>query len=273
MLNHLSLFTGIGGFDLAAEWAGFTTVAMCEPLPYNQAVLHKHWLTTPIFNYIQDITEESCVANAIPSVDLITGGFPCQPFSHAGQEKGIDDERYLWPEYLRIIKQERPRWVVAENVRGLIKHALDDVLWDLDSAGYATRTYLLPVSAAGAPHERKRVYIVAHTNSPRLSRRILTGNSTDQKHLGPNSEPITGTRIPQPCVGRATHRFPGWLDGTYWPADKTRPQKEWEEPRLAHSIPRRKDRIIGLGNSVSPIIVYPILKWIHKQLQEEYIHD
>ncbi len=162
-LTHFSLFTGIGGLDLAAEWAGFETVGQVERADYQYRVLQKHWPNVPKWRNIEDVTihtiREAGIEHA-PTV--LSGGFPCQPFSCAGQRRGAEDDRYLWPEMLRVVQELRPAWVVGENVAGIINLALDDVLTDLERAGYACRTFLLPAAGVGAPHMRDRAFIVAN---------------------------------------------------------------------------------------------------------------
>lgn len=157
-MNHLDLFSGIGGFALAAEWCGITTIGFSEIDPYASEVLRKHWPSIKNYGDIRTITRTT-----IPhQVDLITGGFPCQPFSTAGKQRGRDDPRDLWPEMFRVIKEFRPRWVIGENVAGFIKMELDRTLTDLENEGYTVRAFIIPACAVGAPHRRDRVWIVAH---------------------------------------------------------------------------------------------------------------
>ena len=171
-MKHLDLFSGIGGFALAAAWAGFETIGFAEVDPFCSQVLHKHWPHVRNFGDVKTIS-------AMENITLITGGFPCQPFSSAGKRKGREDDRHLWPEFNRIIHAIKPTWVVAENVTGIIDLELDNVLDDLETAGYETGTYIIPASAIGAPHRRERVWIVAHFLCERCDIRMYPGKERD----------------------------------------------------------------------------------------------
>ena len=153
-LKLLDLFSGIGGFSLGLErTGGFETVAFCEYDEKAQLVLKKHWPDVPIFKDVRDMNYEG-------SVDIISGGYPCQPFSVAGKQKGKEDDRHLWPAMFSLIKKHRPSWVIGENVAGHISLGLDDVLADLESEGYGARTFCIPACAVDAKHRRDRVWII-----------------------------------------------------------------------------------------------------------------
>lgn len=278
--THLSLFSGIGGLDLAAEWAGFETVGQCEWADYPTKVLEKHWPNVPRWRDIRTLTKESFYERTgLRTADVISGGFPCQPFSVAGKRRGKDDDRYLWPEMLRVIKELRPAWVVGENVAGLVSMALDQVLSDLESVGYQTRAFVIPACAVDAPHRRDRAAIVAYTESDRLQgfgttrqqerrTRSEKGKFERRCHVHytvPDADDWSGfvrRERELPAVestgscGRnhsgGTSEYGGW---EWWPAEP-------DVGRVAHGIPSRVDRLKCLGNAVVPQQFYPIFQAI-----------
>jgi len=159
-LRVLDLFSGIGGFSLGLErTGGFETVAFCEYDDFPRRVLKKHWPDTPCFPDVRTLKGSDIDA----TVDVICGGYPCQPFSSAGKRQGAADDRHLWPEFMRLVAELRPAWVIGENVAGHISMGLDDVLADLEAEGYACRTFVIPACAVGASHRRDRVWTVAHS--------------------------------------------------------------------------------------------------------------
>jgi len=193
-MRHLDLFSGIGGFALAAGWVwgnSHKIVAFCEIDKFCQKVLKKHWPAVPICEDIRNLTNEKIIANATgkrlcrrcenrteqqssmpgqdtaedEQIDLLTGGFPCQPFSCAGKRRGKDDDRALWPEMLRVIKAVKPQWVIGENVAGFVNMALEECCLDLEMEGYEVQPYIIPACAVNAPHRRDRVWIIAHNGN------------------------------------------------------------------------------------------------------------
>lgn len=254
-LTHLSLFSGIGGLDLAAEWAGFETVGQCEWADYPTKVLEKHWPTVPRWRDIRTLTGEDFYARTgLRTVDVISGGFPCQPFSTAGKRKGKDDDRFLWPEMLRVIKELRPTWIVGENVAGIVTMELDRVLSDLEAIGYTVQAFIIPACAVDAPHRRDRVFILAYANGG-----AVRNDSEDRK------TPIR--EIDQTLnAGLACREEKNGLDPQKpgVPAsDICRWATEPDVGRVAHGVPYRVDRIRCLGNAVVPQQAYPIFTAIH----------
>ncbi|WP_343206925.1 DNA (cytosine-5-)-methyltransferase [Brevibacillus brevis] len=171
----LSLFAGIGGIDLAAHWAGIETVAFCEIEPFCQNVLQKHWPSVPIFDDVRSINKQQLIEKGVigdeRSIDIICGGYPCQPFSTAGERLGEKDDRHLWPEMFRLIKELRPTWILGENVDGHVTLGLDTVLADLEREGYSTRAFIIPACGVNAPHRRYRIFVVAYSGYKQPSRR------------------------------------------------------------------------------------------------------
>ncbi|SCA87167.1 DNA cytosine methyltransferase [Bacillus glycinifermentans] len=170
-MKSIELFAGIGGIALAAEWAGIETVAFCEREPFCQKVLQKNFPGVPIFDDVctlnRQLLEEKGVIEPGGTIDIISGGFPCQPYSIAGKRKGKEDDRDLWPEMFRIIKELRPTWVVGENVANFANMELDRTLFDLESAGYKGQSFIIPACAVDAKHRRDRTFVVAYSDHKR----------------------------------------------------------------------------------------------------------
>lgn len=262
-MTHLSLFSGIGGLDLAAEAAGFETVGQCEWADYPTKVLEKHWPDVPRWRDIRTLTEKSFYEKTgWRTVDVISGGFPCQPFSVAGQRRGEEDDRYLWPEMLRVIQEIRPAWVVGENVAGIVNMALDTVLSDLENIGYSCQAFIIPACAVDAPHRRDRCAIVAYASGKGLQRLQQPG-ALDE-----------GEQQPESCgsTGKCGEAFRD-ADGGRRERIKRREyvqliekRRFWTtEPnvgRVVNGVPNRVDRVKCLGNAVVPQQFYPIFKAI-----------
>ncbi len=196
-LKHLDLFSGIGGFSLGLEaTGGFETVAFCDIEEFPRKVLQKHWPGVKQYEDIKELNYEKLKTDGLLPIDIITGGYPCQPFSVAGRKKGEKDPRHLWPEYFRLIKELRPTWVIGENVSGHIKLGLDTVLENLESEGYSVRTFSISAASIGANHQRERIWIVANTNSSgnkgKKSRSIGKENEKEKRDRQVNST----TRFP-----------------------------------------------------------------------------
>jgi len=245
-MTHLSLFTGIGGLDLAAEWAGFETVGQCEFADYPTKVLEKHWPDVPRWRDIRTLTKESFYERTgLKTVDVISGGFPCQPFSVAGKQKGKGDDRYLWPEMLRVIRELKPRWVIGENVPGIIKIAGRTVCEDLEREGYAVAVFNYEAAAVGAPHRRDRLFFLADSQRLRLEINVQKSGNYRQS--------ASGTLVDD-CFAGTLQK-----DGRLWPSES-------RICRVVNGIPHWVDRLRCLGNAVVPQQAYPIFKAIAEVL-------
>jgi len=164
-MKHGSLFSGIGGFDLAAEWMGWENIFHCEIAEFPRKILNHYW---PNADCHEDI-KKTDFTKYHGTVDIISGGFPCQPYSAAGKRLGKEDDRHLWPEMLRVIWEVKPQWVVGENVRGLLNWnggmVFHEVCADLENIGYEIQSFIIPASGVNAPHQRERLWIIAHSTS------------------------------------------------------------------------------------------------------------
>ena len=188
--RHGSLFSGIGGFDLAAQWMGWDNVFHCEWNDFGQRVLKHYWPNAESFG---DITKTD-FTKYHGTIDIISGGFPCQPYSAAGKRLGKEDDRHLWPEMLRAIREISPRYVVGENVRGLTNWnggmVFDEVQADLEAEGYQVTPFLLPACAVGAPHRRDRVWFVAYRDQC-TTRSSGKSSKTERNGCNNNDEPCS----------------------------------------------------------------------------------
>ena len=189
-LKVLDLFSGLGGFSLGLERTGhFETVAFCDNDKFSKLILDKHWKGKKVYEDVREITKEKLIADGIELPDVVTGGFPCQPFSVAGKQKGTSDDRHLWPEMFRIIKALKPRIVVGENVRGIVNiqdgMVFETVCTDLEDEGYEVQAFNIPAAGVGAPHRRERIWFVATLGDPKHD-----GSSTDK--IGRRNEEAYG---------------------------------------------------------------------------------
>ncbi len=185
-LKILDLFSGLGGFSLGLERTGnFETIAFCDNDKYSNLVLQKHWKGVKIYNDVKEITKEKLESDGVELPDIITGGFPCQPFSVAGKQKGTSDDRHLWPEMFRIIQELKPRWVIGENVKGLVNlqdgMVFETVCTDLEGEGYEVRAFNIPAAGVGAPHRRERIWIVAHAKRYNKTDKIRRSDEEERR--------------------------------------------------------------------------------------------
>jgi DNA (cytosine-5)-methyltransferase 1 len=193
-MKHGSLFSGIGGFDLAAEWAGYENIFHCEWNPFGQRVLKHYWPNAISYD---DITKTDFTIHR-GKIDLLSGGFPCQPYSNAGKRKGKEDERHLWPEMLRAIWEIHPRFIVGENVSGLVNWnggmVFDEVQDELEAEGYQVTPFLLPAASVNAPHKRERVWFIAYADHARadLGVRSKPERETENKRREEHSQSESG---------------------------------------------------------------------------------
>ena len=301
-MRHIGLFEGIGGFSLAARWMGWNTIAWCEINPFGQKVLKHHF---PNATGHSDIKETDFTIYR-GKCDILTGGFPCQPYSVAGKRKGKEDERHLWPEMLRVIGEVQPTYVVGENVSGLISWdgglVFHEVQTDLEAKGYEVQPFVLPACAKNAPHRRDRVWFVAYSNSCRNNRtegskngiwkqsdkeqsgdrgamqinrlsdeRIATNpQCIGQQGQGQYQQPINSTedRNGQTDWFNSSHEINDW---TNWPTQSPICSGDDGLPTGLAGITfskHRQESIKGYGNAIVPQIVLQIFKAI--QEMEDY---
>ena len=262
-LTHGSLFTGIGGFDLAAHWSCIETLWQVEKDKYCQDLLNKHFPQTPLFDDVKAVGKVE-----LNPVSIISGGFPCQPFSHAGKRKGQTDDRYLWPEMLRIIKELQPNYVIGENVPGIITMALDEVLDSLENEGYHNEVFVLPACGIGAWHKRDRVWIISY----RKDRFGATTKQEQDKYWKTVESQIEVLSNSGSWGHEESGTFGQSFDSKMIPTWETAQPSDgclsniWEsEPnvgRVAHGVSKRMDRIKGLGNSIVPQLAYILFQSI-----------
>ena len=297
MLKHGSLFSGIGGFDLASDWMGWENVFHCEWNPFGQRVLKYYWPNSISHN---DITKTDFSIYR-GEIDILTGGFPCQPYSTAGRRLGKNDDRHLWPEMLRAIREIKPRWVVGENVRGLVSWnggmVFEEVQADLESEGYEVQPFILPAASVNAPHLRQRVWFVAHSMCIRLEHSKETGNISEGKGKactegsessesfeanGINEYVTDSSIIGQECrEERRCSKEKSQPDDKQFEGCDKLPRADFEMFPSVHPLchgddglsdrldsitfPKwRKESIMAGGNAIVPQVVYQIFKTIEK---------
>ena len=264
-MKHLDLFSGIGGFALATErvWPNIEHI-FCEIDPFCQEVLKKHWPNSKIYGDIKELTKSKFTSNTgskeslwlhqqprpksieTGDVHILTGGFPCQPFSQAGRRKGKEDDRYLWPGMFRVIREFQPDWIIVENVVGIISMVLDEVCLDLENEGYEIQPFIIPAVAVNAPHRRDRVWIVANSK--------LTSDSTES---GLERRSYKRERSVRQSSRIRRHKRPDWNEN--WLKVATR------LCRVDDGLPRRLDRnprLKALGNAIVPQVAEEILRAI-----------
>ena len=266
MKNHIGLFEGIGGFSLAARWQGWETIAWVENDPFCQQILKKNFKNAKAYGNIKEF-------NGLPyrgKIDIITGGFPCQPFSHAGKRKGTEDDRFLWPEMLRVIREVQPAWVVGENVGGLLSmedgETLSRILSDLEGEGYQVQSFVIPACAVEAPHRRDRIWIIANADNTGNGA-SKSENNTQPKYSGQN------VNAPNATSERLERRFGESIQrNSNGSSNANQFQGKWYEVatkfcRVDDGVPRRldkfrKERLKALGNAIVPQVAYEIFKSI-----------
>ena len=313
--THLDLFSGIGGFAIAAQSNGYQTIGFCEKEPYAQQILKERF--GAVLADAKKLQRNGCEHNAgsdsqkrgqvsqsgngsgptlhpdiftlngadYAGVDLLTGGFPCQPFSVAGKRLGKADDRAIWPEMLRVIQEARPTWIIGENVAGIVTMELDNILSDLEALGYSAWPLVIPACAVDARHRRDRVWIVAYSmrdgrNERRAEREGQRGRTT---HIsaGASSEDVAHAdqrtersqpehaehqqhrgRQLEPSIRRVADGLPEGLDGgggvCQWP------EEDHNTPRVSTCVGNRAHRLRGLGNSICPPVAEEIIRAIRE---------
>ena len=283
--THLDLFSGIGGFAIAAQNCGYETVAFCEKEKYAQQILKErfgavladaesgnaiHYESKQKRRPPAKSENRSGAPRLHPNiftlngddyagVDLLTGGFPCQPFSVAGKRKGAADERALWPEMLRVIDGAKPAWIIGENVAGIVTMELDNILSDLEGIGYSAWPLVIPACAVDARHRRDRVWIVAHAGH--LCGRGRAESAGQERAETSNNGQNDGDAKRPRCEGD-DHNAKSSRGIQHELAESVRWEPEPELGRVAHGIPNRAHRLRGLGNAIVPQVAYEIIRAI-----------
>ncbi len=279
MMRHIDLCSGIGGFALGFEWAGLSRPAMfCDIEPWSRKILAKHWPDVPIEEDVKVLANEPEKISAGGRDTILTAGYPCQPFSQAGKRLGAEDDRHIWPHIREIVAQKRPAWCVFENVYGHVSMGLDQVLLDLETDLFAARCFIVPACGVDAPHRRDRVWIVARnvadTNDPRnrtqqhdtdAERQAASKRRQEQSQPQSSrySENVANTDSQRGCGWNASREDAGYArKSPRGQGDYPGRVETWKpEPpvgRVANGVPRRVDRLKGLGNAIVPKIAMQI---------------
>jgi DNA (cytosine-5)-methyltransferase 1 len=288
-MTHGSLFSGIGGFDLAAHWMGWDNTFHCEWNPFGQKVLKHHFPNSISYN---DITKTDFSIHE-GRIDILTGGFPCQPYSSAGERLGKADERHLFPEMLRAIKEIKPTWVIGENVRGLVSWegglVFHEVCSDLEREGYEVQPFLIPAAAKDAPHKRERIWFIAYSklhkdrysNNGRSKqeegdlRRGKESNVPDSLYsdgISTNTNGIGSSWRNSETIGevRQEKQFEAQYSSKGWQSFPTTPCIRGGDDGLSHELDSIsvskwcKESIKGYGNAIVPQVAHEIFKTIEK---------
>ncbi len=290
-MTHGSLFSGIGGFDLAAEWSGWENLFNCEWEEFPRKVLKYHFPNAKQYGDIKEFDATDYHGR----IDILSGGFPCQPFSVAGKQKGTEDERHLWPEMLRIIGECQPRWVVGENVRGLVSWSdglvLEACYSDLENLGYSVQSFIIPACAAGnAPHRRDRVWIVAHSDNFRTSSRLGEVQSKDGEIPERNNDAKLSDTSTRNAPDTSEERPPKQMEDRELGRDKRFAERykhcTWDAfptvPPICggdDGLPKeldgitfskwRRESIKAYGNAIVPQVAYRIFQSINNYENDE----
>ena len=288
LLRHVDLCSGIGGFALGFQWANLSKPIMfCDIEPWSRQILSKHWPDVPIATDVKELANDP--DGLIPDCDILTAGYPCQPFSLAGERRGAQDDRHIWPHIFSIVQRKRPSWCVFENVYGHVSMGLDEVLSDLERESYATRPFVVPACATDAPHRRDRLWIICRNVGNTENERYKQWSDVEregaedkqEQRLGVRSEPsgssedVADTDSERLQGQWRQHEFVSEREAEHSvgsSGEEVRAREYWKsEPsvgRVAHGVRDRIHRLKGLGNAIVPQIAMRIGQTI-KHIEEQ----